>query len=145
MGILVLAILFHAYVLATRSYSSFKDPYSVLGVQNSASGSEIKRAYFDLVKKYHPDTNKDPEAKTKFIEIQNAYEILSDPKRKSTFDQYGATEEQASQGPEASGFGAGAAGFDPAEMFRNIFTGGFNTTNDFFGNLNQSDLDIEVS
>jgi len=58
-----------------RLYSSFRDPYSVLGVGRNASASEIKKAYFERVKKYHPDTNKDPEASTKFIEIQNAYEV----------------------------------------------------------------------
>lgn len=73
-----------------RLYSSFKDPYSVLGVGKNASAGDIKKAYFEviccidkyfidsclqMVKKYHPDTNKDPEAKSKFIEIQNAYEV----------------------------------------------------------------------
>lgn len=61
--------------LERRLFSSFKDPYTVLGVKKDANSNEIKKAYFELVKKYHPDTNKDPEAKTKFIEIQNAYEV----------------------------------------------------------------------
>lgn len=65
------------------------------------------------------------------------------------FDQYGATEEHASQGPETSGFGTGAAGFDPSEMFRNIFTGGFGNGNgfDIFGNrgFGAPDLDVAVN
>lgn len=102
------------------------------------------------MKRYHPDTNKDPEAKTKFIEIQNAYEILSDPKRKRMFDQYGTAEEATATGETGSaGAGFGAGGFDASEIFRNIFTGGFgNSGFEIFGNgggFRQTNLDVSVS
>lgn len=62
------------------------------------------------------------------------------------FDQHGATDENAANGPEASGFGTGTSGFDPSEMFRNIFTGGFSNNGfDIFGNggFAAPNLDIE--
>lgn len=83
-----------------------KDPYATLGVNSSASAGEIKKAYYGLAKKFHPDTNKDPTAKEKFSEIQSAYEILSDPQKKQQFDQFGAA------GFDPSG-GAGHPGGDP--------------------------------
>ncbi|KAH0086364.1 hypothetical protein KCU96_g9894, partial [Aureobasidium melanogenum] len=67
-----------------------KDPYATLGVSKSASTGEIKKAYYGLAKKYHPDTNKDAGAKEKFAEAQAAYETLSDPKKKEAYDTYGS-------------------------------------------------------
>lgn len=89
---------------ASRPLPVQKDPYKALGVNKSASSSEIKKAYYGLAKKYHPDTNKDPTAKEKFAEIQSAYEILSDPTKKQQYDQFGAA------GFDPSGFGTGAGG-----------------------------------
>lgn len=80
-----------------------KDPYSALGVGKSASASEIKKAYYGLAKKYHPDTNKDPGAKDKFGEIQSAYEILSDPKKREQFDQFGAAGFDPNGQPQSGG------------------------------------------
>ena len=65
---------------------SKKDFYSILGVSRSASESEIKKAYFGLAKKYHPDVNKDPSAKNKFAEINTAYETLGDADKKKNYD-----------------------------------------------------------
>lgn len=87
-------------------------------MSKSASAAEIKKAYYGLAKKFHPDTNKDPKAKDRFSEIQSAYEILSDPKKKEQYDQFGAT------GFDPSG-GAGAAGADPFGGAGNPFAGGF--------------------
>jgi molecular chaperone DnaJ len=60
-----------------------------LGISKSASQGDIKKAYYQLAKKYHPDTNKDKDAREKFVEIQGAYEILSDEQKKAQYDQYG--------------------------------------------------------
>ena len=79
-----------------------KDPYKSLGVSSDASSGEIKKAYYGLAKKYHPDTNKDPQAKEKFSDARAAYEILSDPKKKEMWEQYGS-----------AAFDQGGAGFDP--------------------------------
>lgn len=68
-----------------------KDPYEVLGVSRKATQEEIKRAYRRLAKKYHPDRNKgDKAAEEKFKEVQAAYEILSDPKKREEYDRFGA-------------------------------------------------------
>ncbi|KAI0296150.1 DnaJ protein [Russula brevipes] len=100
-----------------------KDPYQVLGVNSDATPAEIKKVYFSLARKYHPDTNPDKNAQDKFVEIQEAYDILKDEKKRAAFDQYGA----ASQQP----------GFDPEAFARNPFPGGFGST---FGRGGQSDL-----
>ena len=98
---------------ATNAVSATKDPYKVLGVGKTASTPEIKKAYYALAKKYHPDTNKDSGAKEKFTDAQSAYELLNDPQKKAAFDQFG---------PAAFDQGAG---FNPgAASGGNPFTGG---------------------
>lgn len=124
-----------------------KDPYQTLGVSKSASASEIKKAYYGLAKKFHPDTNKDPTAKDQFASIQSAYEILSDPKKREQYDQFGAAGFDPSagggspggdpfggggpfgfgggQGGFGGGFGGGAGGFNGFEdLFNQAFGGG---------------------
>ncbi|MBQ1691432.1 MAG: DnaJ domain-containing protein, partial [Erysipelotrichaceae bacterium] len=66
-----------------------RDYYEVLGISKSASEDEIKKAYRKLAKQYHPDVNKAPDAEAKFKEINEAYEVLSDPQKKATYDQFG--------------------------------------------------------
>ncbi|KAH7160875.1 hypothetical protein EDB81DRAFT_924114 [Dactylonectria macrodidyma] len=121
--------LFHA----TSSVSS-KDPYQALGVNKTASAAEIKKAYYGLAKKYHPDTNKDESAKGRFADIQSAYEILSDPKKREQFDQFGAAGFDPSGGGAPggdpfgggghpfSGFGGGQGGFGSGFNFDDIFS-----------------------
>lgn len=66
-----------------------RDYYDVLGISKGASDDEIKKAYRKLAKQYHPDVNKAPDAEAKFKEINEAYEVLSDPQKKATYDQFG--------------------------------------------------------
>lgn len=66
-----------------------KDYYKILGIQTGANEDEIKKAYRKMALKYHPDKNKDPNAEEKFKEIAEAYDVLSDPKKRAVYDQYG--------------------------------------------------------
>lgn len=98
-----------------------RDYYEVLGIDKNASESEIKRAYRQLAKKYHPDLNPDDkEAEQKFKEATAAYEILSDPEKRSRYDRFGhaGVDPQAASG----GFGGFSDIFD--DIF-DIFGGGF--------------------
>ncbi|KAJ3029583.1 UNVERIFIED_CONTAM: hypothetical protein HDU68_011706, partial [Siphonaria sp. JEL0065] len=99
------------------------DPYELLGVSKTASASEIKKAYYAKAKEYHPDTNKDPIAKDKFQDLQGAYDILSDEKKKAAYDTYGHAD------PSAQGFGGGAG----AGGFPGGFPGGFGGFGGFGG------------
>ncbi|CAI6000223.1 unnamed protein product [Closterium sp. NIES-64] len=88
-----------------------RDYYAVLGVSRKATAAEIKKAFYALAKKYHPDANKDdPNAAKKFQEVQQAYEVLKDDEKRAMYDQVGpeAFEGGAAGGP---GAGAGAQGF----------------------------------
>jgi molecular chaperone DnaJ len=78
-----------------------RDYYEILGVAKNASPDEIKRAYRRLAREYHPDKGGDEK---KFKEINEAYQVLSDPQKRSQYDQYGQTFEQARQGGGFSGF-----------------------------------------
>jgi molecular chaperone DnaJ len=106
---------------ASAGLYATKDPYAALGIGKSASSGEIKKAYYGLAKKYHPDTNKDPTAKDKFAEAQSAYEILSDSKKKEMYDQYGSAAFDQNGQP---GGGAGPGGFGGGSPFGGGF-GGF--------------------
>ena len=84
-----------------------RDYYEVLGVDKNADEATIKKAYRTLAKKYHPDMNPgDKEAEAKFKEVNEAYDVLSDPDKKAKYDQYG----HAAFDPSAGG-GAGFGGF----------------------------------
>lgn len=87
-----------------------RDYYEVLGLQKGATDQEIKSAYRKLAKKYHPDVDPSPDAKKKFEEIGEAYQVLSDPEKKKLYDQFGmAAFDQTAGGagpnPGAGGFG----------------------------------------
>lgn len=105
--------------------SAQKDLYKALGVSKGATAAEIKKAYYGLAKKYHPDTNKDPTSKDRFADIQSAYEILSDPKKREQYDQFGAAGFDPSEGPPGgnpfAGFGA-KGGFGGSFNFEDIFS-----------------------
>ncbi|XP_037544918.1 dnaJ heat shock protein family (Hsp40) member A3a [Nematolebias whitei] len=107
----------------SASSNSKQDFYHILGVPRTATQKEIKKAYYQMAKKYHPDTNKDdPQAKEKFAQLAEAYEVLGDESKRKQYDTYGS-----------AGFGAGHAEggqhywgshtshVDPEELFRKIF------------------------
>ena len=95
--------------------------YETLGVSKGASADEIKKAYRRLARKYHPDVNKDPEAEEKFKEINAAYEILSDEKKKSQYDQFG---DNMFGGQNFHDFANSQGGANLDDILRNLFGGG---------------------
>jgi DnaJ-class molecular chaperone len=125
-----------------------RDPYDVLGVAKSAGHGEIKKAFRQLAKKYHPDHNKnDPKAKEKFAEVNAAYEIIGDEAKKAQYDRgeigpdgkprfagfegFGAGPggfSRSSRGPGGAEhfefhYGGGPGGFDPSDLFSDLFGG----------------------
>jgi DnaJ-class molecular chaperone len=88
-----------------------KDYYKVLGVGRNASQEEIKKAYRDLARKYHPDLNPDDKtAKQKFQQVQAAYDVLSDQQKREMYDRYGSSFETTGGGPRPGGAWAGGPG-----------------------------------
>ena len=99
-----------------------RDYYEVLGVAKDADEATIKKAYRQLAKKYHPDVNPgDKDAEEKFKEVNEAYQTLSDPQKRASYDQFGPDGPQAGFG--GGGFG-GFSGFDGAGFggFEDIFS-----------------------
>ena len=102
-----------------------KNYYDILGVSKDATPDEIKSAYRKMAKQYHPDVNKDAGASEKFKEISEAYECLSDPQKKSNYDQFGSA-----TGPQGFGGFGGDGGFGGFGGF-----GDFSDLGDIFGNI----------
>ena len=101
-----------------------KDLYAVLGVDKNADEAAIKKAYRHKARELHPDVNKAPDAEEKFKELNEAYDVLSDPKKKAQYDRFGTIPGAAS----AAGGPAGAGYVD----FEDLFGGGFGGMGDIF-------------
>ena len=110
----------------------FKDYYQIMGVAREASQDEIKRAYRQLARKYHPDVSKEPDAEARFKEVGESYEVLKDPEKRAAYDQLGSNWKQGQDfrpppdwnaGFEFSGgFGGGGAA-DFSDFFSSLFGG----------------------
>ncbi len=104
-----------------------EDFYKLLGVEKNASEAEIKKSYRRMAMKFHPDRNKDdPEqAESKFKAVKEAYEVLSDPKKRAAYDQFGHAGVDQTMGGGPGGFGGGADFGDIfGDVFGDIFGGG---------------------
>ena len=125
-----------------------RDYYEVLGVSKGASDDEIKKAFRKLAKQYHPDLHPDDkEAEAKFKEVNEAYEVLSDPSKKAKYDQFGFAGVDPNYGAgQGGGFGGGFGGFgDMGDIFDSIFGafgGGGSRSNP---NAPRRGSDVEVS
>ncbi|XP_076638882.1 dnaJ homolog l(2)tid, mitochondrial isoform X1 [Colletes latitarsis] len=102
--------------------------YEILGVSKNASAKDIKKAYYQLAKKYHPDTNKgDPNASKKFQEVSEAYEVLSDDNKRKDYDTWGESAHRMGMGNsrgQAKDYGTNweyPSSANPEELFRSIF------------------------
>jgi len=104
-----------------------RDYYEVLGISKTASPDEIKKAYRTLAKKYHPDVCKEANAEEKFKEVQEAYDVLSDPQKREQYNQFGHAGPQMNGGfgDGAQGFSGGFGGFE--DIFSSFFGGGART------------------
>src|SRR5690606_41715518 len=95
----------------------FKDYYKILGVPRDADEKTIKSAYRKLARKYHPDVNKgDASAEERFKEINEAYQVLSDPEQRAKYDRFGAGWERCQQA-EPAGTGTGSGWTDVSRRF----------------------------
>jgi molecular chaperone DnaJ len=101
-----------------------RDLYEVLGVERGASDADIKKAFRKLAQQWHPDINTEPGADARFKEINDAYQVLSDPQRRQSYDMFGAAGlggAGGAGGPGFDGFSAGYQGF--GDLFDAFFGG----------------------
>ncbi len=118
----------------------YKDYYAILGVKRDAKPDEIRKAYRKLAKEFHPDVNKTPNAEEKYKEINEAYEVLKDPDKRSKYDTLGADWKNGQDFTPPHGWGnftnggSFTSGSDFSEFFRSIFgnANGFGGFQDIF-------------
>ena len=107
-----------------------EDLYNILGVSKTATDAEIKSAYRQLAKKYHPDLYagkpeaEKKEAEEKFKKISHAYDVLSNPEKRANYDNYGSEDGMQGGGFGGSGFSASGFGDIFGDIFGNMFGGG---------------------
>jgi curved DNA-binding protein len=124
-----------------------KSLYETLGISESATQNEIKKAYRKLARKYHPDICKKAECEEKFKEINAAYEVLNDEEKRAQYDRFG--DSMFGNQSFQDFYKNQGSNVDLDEMLRNIFGGGFtNAQGGFsgfdFGGFAQPDLDIRT-
>ena len=122
-----------------------RDYYEVLGVSKNATDDEIKKAYRQLAKKYHPDVSTEANAEEKFKEVQEAYDVLSDPQKREQYNQFG--HEGPNQfGGGAGGFGGFSSNFGGFEdIFSSFFGGGTRSQRSQNGPIRGRDLKYSLN
>jgi curved DNA-binding protein len=147
--------------------TTYRDYYQTLGVKRDASQEEIQRAFRKLARRYHPDTSKEPDAATKFKEINESYEVLKDPEKRKRYDMLGANWKAGQEfrpppewGDAFAGFNFGgggggsraaAGGFGFSDFFEMLFGGGGAGPFAGFGGAQRSrpvrgqDIETEIS
>lgn len=105
--------------------TSTRDYYEILGVPRTASADELKRAFYKLARQYHPDVNKEPDAATTFKEINEAYQVLSDPDKRAMYDRFGKAGVTGAAGGGGADAGFGDIPF--TDIFESLFGAGFGT------------------
>lgn len=98
--------------------TSTRDYYEILGVSRTASADELKRSFYKLARQYHPDVNKEHDAATRFKEINEAYQVLSDPDKRATYDRFG-------KAGVSGNFDPGFSDFPLNDIFESLFGAGF--------------------
>jgi len=122
------------------------DPYAMLGVGKNASPEEIKKAYRNLARKYHPDHNpNDSAAEEKFKDVKKAYDILSDPGRRQQYDSYGFTGDEQPGAGGFGGFGGSGFGFNFDDIFDTMFGDGFGRSNGASQRRSRRGADVSVN
>lgn len=112
----------------------FKDYYTTLGVSRTATDDEIKRAYRKLARKYHPDVSKEKNAEERFKEVQEAYEVLKDAKKRQSYDQLGSQWKNGQDFKPPPGW-EGFSGFNGGGGFSQGGGEGFGGFSDFFESI----------
>jgi molecular chaperone DnaJ len=121
-----------------------RDYYEVLGVSRSATEDEIKKAFRRLAKQYHPDANKEQGAEARFIEINEAYEVLSDPQKRSAYDRYGHA--GVANGAGAAGYNGGDFAFSSInDLFETFFAGATTSSQRRTGSQRGADLRYDLT
>lgn len=127
----------------------YKDYYATLGVERGASQDEIKRAYRKLARKYHPDVSSEPDAESKFQELQEAYEVLKDPEKRAAYDRLGEGWQQGQdfrpppEWEQHFDFGGGGFTRGDASAFSDFFESLFGRAGGGFGGFGRGGAGFE--